>query len=191
MATYNCGTNIDNHNHQMREHPADLLKFISWNKLAKDYDEAVQKIIEKKPVLGEPIVVPFKFYKTDVHDENNQYSEEHPNGYTQELVYGIGSTDPEHPYIHCSISHDVLNYAVIAGTDDDGQPVYTPLGKLLDNYITKDAAAAQINELIDKALSDDERISVIADKVAEKNREFIETTVNDKLTWKPLSSLIK
>lgn len=189
MADCNC--NKDIHNHPVKEHPADLLKFISWNKLADSYEDAVKKILDKKPILGEPIVVPFKFWKSDIHNDYPYDASVNPNGYTQELVFGIGSMDPNHPYIHCSISHDVLNYAVIAGTDDEGNPKYTTLGELLDQFVTKDGLDAIVQQYVSDAMGGEEVINTVAEKVAEKNAEYIVNAINEKLTWKPLSGLIE
>jgi hypothetical protein len=179
--------NQDMHKHPYIEHPADLLKFISWNKLVNSYEEAVAKIVAKKPILGEPIVVPFKFWKGDVHEDSVYDASTNQNGYTEELVFGIGSTDPDHPYIHCSISHDVLNNAVVV--DSTGKQL--PLGELLNNYITRDDANAIIDARIKTTLSDNSVINEIANKVAVVNEQVINDTIDERLRWKPLSDLLK
>lgn len=169
-------TATDTRLHPLREYPADLLKFIAWPKPLDTYEAAVNLIISKKPVLGEPVVVPFYFTHAD-------------GSKTLELVFGIGSLDPEHPYIKCSITNDVLNEAVIKEIDPNtGEPVYVTLEVLLNQFMTKEQAAATIDNEITTALSNPTVINNIAEQVV--NTTALNEKLDARLSWKPLSDLI-
>ena len=170
-------TSISNtHLHQLKDYPADLLKFIAWSKPLDSYEAAVNLIIDKKPVLGEPVVVPFKFKHTDGSE-------------TIELVFGIGSVDPKHPYINCSVNKDVLNDAVIKEIDPStGEPVYITLEALLKQYITKNNAKVIIDNEVAKAFSDPAVINKIAQNVT--NSSALDKKLDTRLSWRPLSELV-
>ena len=79
------------------ERPVDNLKFTAYKKIVDSYEEACELIRKKKPVLGEPIVVPY-------------YSDKEAG--TIQLLFGIGSADIEAPYMRSSennfIGDDIL-----------------------------------------------------------------------------------
>lgn len=126
------------------ERPVDNLKFAAYKKIAESYEDAVELIKKKKPVLGEPVVVPY-YYK---HDEIDASTGE--NIVTVELVLGIGCVDPEHPYITTNGDNIVI--------DINGEQV--PLKEKLESIVeeTTDSVLATI-------LHDEAYQQLIDDKV--------------------------
>ena len=112
------------------ERPVDNLKFTAYKNILIDgevngefktaYEKAVQLIIDKKPVLGEPVVVPIKYKHTDGVE-------------TVELVFGIGSADPAHPYIACSVDNNIGDEIKIS--DSDSSTGFVTLKEKLESII--------------------------------------------------------
>lgn len=152
-------------------YPADLLKFSAWREIVDSYETAVSIILKKKPVLGEPTVVPF-YYS---HEDNRK---------TVELAIGVGSMDPEHPYISSSIILGILNDAVIREIDPEtGEPVFVKLGDLLQTFINRDEAREIIREEAMKILEEKEFIDLLVQKIIETG--VVEKAIEEKLRWKP------
>lgn len=158
------------------ETPADLLKFISYKKIASSFDEAIDLILEKKLVLGEPIAVPFYF----VHKNKIDASTGEPLK-TIELAFGIGSADPEHPYINCSINNSIANESVIVL--DDGSTV--TLKEMFDSIITQETVeqavldALESEGVVDELADKITESQVFTDLVDEKMKE-----IQNMLSWK-------
>ena len=180
------GTTMD-HGHAPMEYPADLLKFIAWPHAVGSFEEAVNMIKDKKPVLGEPIIVPFKY----THSDGSE---------TVECVLGIGSLDEDNPFIRCSITNDILNEGVIKDVardgdgnpayDEEGKPIYTytKLEDLIKDFIKRDDADRYISNTVNNMFADPDVINAIADSLVNSNK--INTVINDRLSWKSISSLI-
>lgn len=158
-----------------QNYPADLLKFNAWATPVNNFETAVNIILQKKLVLGEPAVVPFKFMHSDGVE-------------TLELALGIGSADVNHPFIKSSITNDIINEAIIAGVDENGDPVYKTLAEILDEFITKDEAQQVINQGVLDAVRDETIINNIADAVSETG--VLQEIINRELKWRPLSELV-
>lgn len=158
------------------DYPADLLKFNAWKNPVENFEEAVRIIKEKKLVLGEPAVVPFKFTHAD-------------GSVTLELAFGIGSADVERPFIKCSITNDIINDAVIVGEDEDGTPTYDFLINILNNFISKDEAQEYVNIAVLNSINNETIIEQISENVA--NSTTIENKILNHLRWKPLSELLR
>jgi len=149
------------------ETPADLLKFISYKKIAANFDEAIDLILSKKLVLGEPIAVPFYYtHKTKIDEETGEYLK------TIELAFGIGSADPDHPYINCSINNSIANESVIVL--DDGSTI--TIREMFDKIITQET----VDQAVIEALHSEGTIDDIAEQVI--NSETFENLVSDKMT---------
>lgn len=158
------------------ETPADLLKFISYKKIASSFDEAIDLILQKKLVLGEPIAVPFYY----VHKNKFDASTGEPIK-TIELAFGIGSADPEHPYINCSINNSIANESVIQL--EDGSTV--TLKEMFDSIITQET----VEQAVLDALQSEGVVDDLADKIT--NSPTFTSLVDDKmeviremLSWK-------
>lgn len=158
------------------ETPADLLKFISYKKIASSFDEAIDLILQKKLVLGEPIAVPFYY----THKNKIDASTGEPLK-TIELAFGIGSADPEHPYIQCSINNSIANESVIVL--DNGNTI--TLKEMFDSIITQET----VNEAVVNALQSEGTIDDLAERITESEvfTELVNDkmeTIRDMLSWK-------
>lgn len=160
------------HMHKHFEYPADLLKFAAWKKPEDSFEKAVELAKKKKPVLGEPVVVPFNYT--------------HSDGTTSiEVVFAIGSLDPENPFIKCSITNDIVNEAVIVSYDTStGDPEYTTLEDLLKTFITRAEAGEYIEGEVVNVISKEEVIGRIAENVTET--EAFSRALDNRLSWKPI-----
>lgn len=175
------------HRQAKMEYPADLLKFIAWPNVVGSFEEAVNMIIDKKPVLGEPIIVPFEYQHLD-------------GTKTVEVVLGIGSLDQNHPFIKCSVTNDILNEGLIQDVqrdehgeplyDDEGQPLYTyaKLETLLKEFIKKDDANQYISSVVNESLTDPDLLNTIAERLVDSGR--LQAVINERLSWKPISDLL-
>lgn len=158
------------------ETPADLLKFISYKKIASSFDEAIDLILAKKLVLGEPIAVPFYY----VHKNKVDASTGEPIK-TIELAFGIGSADPEHPYINCSINNSIANESIIVL--DDGSTI--TLKEMFDSIITQDT----VNAAIADALQSEGIVDDLAEKITD-SPVFVNLVdekmqiIREMLSWK-------
>jgi hypothetical protein len=156
--------------------PADLLKFIAYKKIAANFEEAVELILSKKLVLGEPIVVPFYYTHKQVDPETGE-----PR-VTLELVFGIGSADVDHPYIHCSFNNSIANDEIIV--DEDGTK--HTLKEVLDTIITQEDVDEAIIQAIDNAgIIDAISTNVINSPTFNIQLQQKIDVVTDMLTWKP------
>ena len=160
--------------------PADLLKFIAYKKIANDFEEAVELILSKKLVLGEPIVVPFYYTHKQIDPETGEPRK------TLELVFGIGSADVDHPYIHCSFNNSIANDEIIV--DDDG--TRHTLKEVLDTIISQEDVDNAIIQAIDNAGI----IEAISNNVINSPTFNIQlqekiNVVTDMLTWKPFPTV--
>lgn len=158
------------------DYPADLLKFNAWINVMGSFEEAIDIILQKKLVLGEPAVVPFNF----THADGNV---------TLELAFGIGSADPDHPYIKCSITNDIVNEAIIIGEDEEGNPTSTTLAEILSGFITKEEAQRIIDQGIINSVNNPAILNVLATAVSKT--EIIDNKINERLRWKPISELLE
>lgn len=157
------------------ERPVDNLKFVAYKKIAESYEDAVELIKKKKPVLGEPVVVPYYY----THDEIDASTGE--NIVTVELVLGIGCVDPEHPYITTNGDNIVI--------DINGEQV--SLKEKLESIAeeTADSVLATI-------LHDDAYMTHLVDKIMEtlNNQNSIQQLIDDKvesmMSWKNLKDMI-
>ncbi len=156
--------------------PADLLKFIAYKKIAANFEEAVELILSKKLVLGEPIVVPFYYTHKQIDPETGE-----PR-VTLELVFGIGSADVDHPYIHCSFNNSIANDEIIV--DEDGTK--HTLKEVLDTIITQEDVDEAIIQAIDNAgIIDAISTNVINSPTFNIQLQQKIDVVTDMLTWKP------
>lgn len=146
--------------------PADLLKFIAYKKIAANFEEAVELILSKKLVLGEPIVVPFYYTHKQIDPETGE-----PR-VTLELVFGIGSADVDHPYIHCSFNNSISNEAIIV--DDDGTT--KTLKEILDTIITQE----DVEQAVINAITSGDIINAISENVV--NSDVFNEQLDEKLT---------
>lgn len=164
------------HTTKIGDYPADLLKFTARVKPCDNYEEAVKCIKEKKPVLGEPVVVPYKF----THEDGTT---------TIELAFGIGSLEVDRPYIKSSLNNEVLNDAVIKKIDPEtGEPIYTTLEEILDDLVTENELEAKVDTKISEALKDPAIYDKIVNEVLESPK--IDEKISERLRWRPLSELI-
>lgn len=160
--------------------PADLLKFIAYRKIANNFEEAVELIISKKLVLGEPIVVPFYYTHKAIDPETGEPRK------TLELVFGIGSADVNHPYIHCSFNNSIANDEIII--DDDGTK--HTLKEILDTIISQeDVEAAVIAAINNENIIQTISTNVINSPTFEQQIQERISAVTDMLTWKPFSEI--
>jgi hypothetical protein len=159
-----------------QDYPADLLKFNAWTTPVEDFTTAVNILLQKKLVLGEPAVVPFNFTHAD-------------GTVTLELAFAIGSADINHPYIKCSITNDIINEAIIVAQDEDGNPVYKTLAEILNTYVTKNEAQDIINQGVITAVKNESIANELAEELAKT--DVINNLIKDHLRWKPLSELIE
>ena len=160
--------------------PADLLKFIAYKKIAANFEEAVELILSKKLVLGEPIVVPFYYTHKQIDPETGEPRR------TLELVFGIGSADVDHPYIHCSFNNSIANDEIII--DDDGTK--HTLKEVLDTIITQE----DVDDAIIQAIDNAGIIDAISNNVINSPTFNIQlqekiNIVTDMLTWKPFPKI--
>lgn len=160
--------------------PADLLKFIAYKKIAANFEEAVELILSKKLVLGEPIVVPFYYTHKQIDPETGEPRR------TLELVFGIGSADVDHPYIHCSFNNSIANDEIII--DDDG--TRHTLKEVLDTIITQE----DVDDAIIQAIDNAGIIDAISNNVINSPTFNIQlqekiNIVTDMLTWKPFPKI--
>jgi hypothetical protein len=160
--------------------PADLLKFIAYKKIAANFEEAVELILSKKLVLGEPIVVPFYYTHKQIDPETGEPRK------TLELVFGIGSADVDHPYIHCSFNNSIANDEIII--DDDGTK--HTLKEVLDTIITQE----DVDDAIIQAIDNAGIIDAISNNVINSPTFNIQLQekidiVTNMLTWKPFPKI--
>ena len=160
--------------------PADLLKFIAYKKIAANFEEAVELILSKKLVLGEPIVVPFYYTQKQIDPETGEPRR------TLELVFGIGSADVDHPYIHCSFNNSIANDEIII--DDDGTK--HTLKEVLDTIITQE----DVDDAIIQAIDNAGIIDAISNNVINSPTFNIQLQekidiVTNMLTWKPFPKI--
>lgn len=166
-------SNVRKPGHQ--NYPADLLKFNAWVTPVNNFETAVNVILQKKLVLGEPAVVPFKFMHSDGVE-------------TLELAFGIGSADVNHPFIKSSITNDIINEAIIAGVDENNNPVYKTLEEVLNSLISKEDAQFVINQGVMDAVKNETVINNIAGAVSETG--VIQEVINKELKWRSLTELV-
>jgi hypothetical protein len=160
--------------------PADLLKFIAYKKIAANFEEAVELILSKKLVLGEPIVVPFYYTHKQIDPETGEPRK------TLELVFGIGSADVDHPYIHCSFNNSIANDEIII--DDDGTK--HTLKEVLDTIITQEDVDDAIIQAIDNAgIIDAISNNVINSPTFNVQLQEKIDIVTNMLTWKPFPKI--
>lgn len=165
------------------ERPVDNLKFTAYKNILIDgevngefktaYEKAVQLIIDKKPVLGEPVVVPIKYKHTDGVE-------------TVELVFGIGSADPAHPYIACSVDNNIGDEIKIS--DSDSSTGFVTLKEKLESII--DNATENV---IDVIINDPNYLTLLVDAIMKNSttvQEAISAQVEEHLRWKSLTELI-
>jgi len=166
------------------ERPVDNLKFTAYKNIIEDkknlagdivktaYEQAVELIIAKHPVLGEPVVVPIRYRHSDGVE-------------TIELVFGIGSADEEHPYIACSVNNNIGDEIKIS--DKDSSTGFVTLKEKFESVI-KNAS----DEVVDIILHDvdfkEEFIASLMEGPTIENA--IETKVQETLRWKSLTSLL-
>ena len=154
--------------HIRPEKPVDNLKFTAYKKIANSFEQAKDLIEEKKPVLGEPIVVPFYYPSVEAEDK------------TIELAFGIGTPEVKRPYIVSSIN----NYIA----DDNSPTGYVSLRDKL-NTISDDV----FDEVLDNILTDEDFLNKLSTAIldnADKIEETIERKIDEKFVWKSLSDLI-
>ena len=61
----------------------NLKKYRAYKNVADDYDQALDLVREKRPVLGEPVVIPY--YSPDVDDPDKRIS----------ILFAVGSLNGE------------------------------------------------------------------------------------------------
>jgi methyl-accepting chemotaxis protein len=71
----------------IKKFPASLLKFDAYIKVVDSIDEAIKVMKKKRLAYGEPSVVSYK-----VQDPKA------PSGFSVQLLFGIGTMDPDEPY---------------------------------------------------------------------------------------------
>lgn len=150
------------------ERPVDNLKFTAYKKIVDSYEEACELIRKKKPVLGEPIVVPY-------------YSDKEAG--TIQLLFGIGSADIDAPYMRSSENNFIGDDILITDGDE-----LIPLKEKLNN-ITEDA----VEEVLDRIKEDEEIINELAEAIIRDSHildNVVDEKLNQKLSWKSLSDLI-
>lgn len=152
---------------QERSIPGDFLKFSAYVKsIMPDYDSAYDIILKKKLVLGEPAIVSFLY--------NNK----------PELMFGIGSTDIEKPFIKTSINLEILNDSIIV---DSSTGEKEKLGELLD-YIKDNLLNKE--DVVEILLNDSTFVNSIINAIFQDNHieSFVNTKLddfkNEYLTWK-------
>ena len=160
--------------------PADLLKFIAYKKIAKDFEEAVELILSKKLVLGEPIVVPFYYTHKKIDASTGEPMK------TLELVFGIGSADVDHPYIHCSFNNSIANDEIIV--EDDG--TRHTLKEVLDTIISQeDVEAAILQAFQSEGVLDAVSQNVVNSPVFNTMLDNKLEAITDMLKWKPFPTV--
>ena len=160
--------------HIRPEKPVDNLKFTAYKKIADSFEQAKDLIEEKKPVLGEPIVVPFYYPSVEAEDK------------TIELAFGIGTPESGRPYIISSINNYIGDEIRIS--DPDSPTGYVSLRDKL-NTLSDDV----FDEVIDNILTDEDFLNKLSTAIldnADKIEETIERKINEKFVWKSLSDLI-
>ena len=160
--------------HIRPEKPVDNLKFTAYKKIADSFEQAKDLIEKKKPVLGEPIVVPF--YYPSLEDENK----------TIELAFGIGASEIDRPYIVSSINNYIGDEIRIS--DPDSPTGYVSLRDKL-NTLSDDV----FDEVINNILTNEDFLNKLSTAIldnADKIEETIERKINEKFVWKSLSDLI-
>lgn len=161
------------------ERPVDNLKFTAYKNVLEDnskktaYEQAVELIVAKHPVLGEPVVVPINY----THADGNQ---------TLELVFGIGSADENHPYISCSVNNNIGDEIKVS--DDDSSTGFITLKEKLENII--ETTANNVTEFI---LNDVDFKEQFIQSLMEGDtiQNTIQREVEKTLRWKSLTELIK
>lgn len=160
--------------HIRPEKPVDNLKFTAYKKIANSFEQAKDLIEEKKPVLGEPIVVPFYYPSVEAEDK------------TIELAFGIGTPEVKRPYIVSSINNYIGDEIRIS--DPDSPTGYVSLRDKL-NTLSDDV----FDEVIDNILTNEDFLNKLSTAIldnADKIEETIERKINEKFVWKSLSDLI-
>ena len=160
--------------HIRPEKPVDNLKFTAYKKIADSFEQAKDLIEKKKPVLGEPIVVPF--YYPSLEDENK----------TIELAFGIGASEIDRPYIVSSINNYIGDEIRIS--DPDSPTGYVSLRDKL-NTLSDDV----FDEVINNILTNEDFLNKLSTAIldnADKIEETIDRKINEKFVWKSLSDLI-
>lgn len=161
------------------ERPVDNLKFTAYKNVLEDgakgtaYEQAVELIIAKHPVLGEPVVVPINY----THEDGHQ---------TLELVFGIGSADENHPYISCSVNNNIGDEIKVS--DTDSSTGYVTLKEKLENIIAN--AATNVTQFILNDVDFKEQF-IQALMEGDTIQNTIKREVENVLRWKPLSELIR
>lgn len=157
------------------ERPVDNLKFAAYKKIADSYEAAVELIKKKKPVLGEPVVVPYYY----THDKIDASTGE--NVVSVELVLGIGCVDPEHPYITTNGDNIVINI------NDEQITLKEKLESIAEE--TTDSVLAAI-------LHDDTYIVSLVNKIMKilneqgSIQQMIDDKVESTMIWKNLKDFI-
>lgn len=163
------------------ERPVDNLKFTAYKKIVDSFADAVSLIKNKKPVLGEPIVVPYYQVHDDIDETTGEYRK------TIELAFGIGSADINNPYIATSTNDFIGDNILIS--DDDSSTGYVPLKYKLEN-ITDDAIAGAVENLI----NNNDFINQLTEAII-NNSQVIDDTIDAKISsrfvWRSLSELIQ
>lgn len=160
--------------HIRPEKPVDNLKFTAYKKIANSFEQAKDLIEEKKPVLGEPIVVPFYYPSVEAEDK------------TIELAFGIGTPEVKRPYIVSSINNYIGDEIRIS--DDNSPTGYVSLRDKL-NTLSDDV----FDEVINNILTDEDFLNKLSTAIldnADKIEETIERKIDEKFVWKSLSDLI-
>lgn len=160
--------------HIRPEKPVDNLKFTAYKKIANSFEKAKDLIEEKKPVLGEPIVVPFYYPSEEAEDK------------TIELAFGIGTLEVKRPYIVSSINNYIGDEIRIS--DDNSPTGYVSLRDKL-NTLSDDV----FDEVINNILTDEDFLNKLSTAIldnADKIEETIDRKINEKFVWKSLSDLI-
>ena len=160
--------------HIRPEKPVDNLKFTAYKKIANSFEQAKDLIEEKKPVLGEPIVVPFYYPSVEAEDK------------TIELAFGIGTPEVKRPYIVSSINNYIGDEIRIS--DDNSPTGYVSLRDKL-NTLSDDV----FDEVINNILTDEDFLNKLSTAIldnADKIEETIDRKINEKFVWKSLSDLI-
>lgn len=156
------------------EKPVDNLKFIAYKKIVDNYETAESLIKSKKPVLGEPIVVPFYYPSAD--DENR----------TIELAFGIGGASVETPYIVSSINNYIGDEIRI--TDETSPTGYISLRDKLNNLSDE-----VFDKVVNDVLNDPDFLNQLADLIlsnSDKIDEAVQRKLDERFVWKPLSELL-
>lgn len=153
------------------ERPVDNLKFAAYKKIADSYEAAVELIKKKKPVLGEPVVVPYYY----THDEIDASTGK--NIVSVELALGIGCVDPDNPYITTNGDNIVIEI--------NGEQ--TTLKEKLESI-----AEETTDSVLSTILHDDTYIASLTDNILEilnaqgSIQQMIDIKVESTMSWKNL-----